>query len=116
MMRINERCDFMNVAEELNEETAGSGFPDLMTRARHGKIARLPRHLREEINRRLDTNQSGVEILSWINSQAEARQVFDNQFGGKAINLQNLSNWRRAGFYEWQRYPGGAGAGGQEGR
>ena len=94
----------MNVANEMNEKAACSGFPDLMSRARHGKIARLPRHLREEINRRLDENQFGVKILAWINAQPEARQVFDNQFDAKPISLQNLSNWRREGFVEWLRY------------
>src|SRR6185369_17750475 len=97
-MRSYERCDIMNVANDVNEKATGSGFPDLMSRARHGKIARLPRHLREEINRRLDENQSGVKILAWINAQPEARQVFDNQFDAKPISLQNLSNWRREGF------------------
>jgi len=94
----------MNVASEVNEKATGSGFPDLMSRARHGKIARLPRHLREEINRRLDENQSGVKILAWINAQPEVGQILESQFGGKPINLQNLSNWRREGFTEWLRY------------
>jgi hypothetical protein len=34
---------------------------------RNGKIARLPRKLREEVNLKLDNNIQSDEILAWLN-------------------------------------------------
>ena len=33
---------------------------------RNGKIARLPKHLREELNRRLDHGERGQALLHWL--------------------------------------------------
>ncbi len=71
--------------------------------ARNGKIARLPRELRDELNRRLDDGVDGVSILNWINTQPAAHQVFAALFHGQPISAQNLSEWRQGGFLEWQR-------------
>jgi len=46
--------------------------------ARNGKIARLPREFREELNRRLAENEPGAVRLKWLNvrlaSKAEIRR------------------------------------------
>src|SRR5215469_15867123 len=70
--------------------------------ARYGKIARLPRNIRDELNRRLDNNESGVDLLAWLNSLPEVKQVLDKDFDGRQISDQNLSDWKQGGFLEWQ--------------
>src|SRR5688572_2201662 len=69
---------------------------------RTGKIARLPRPLRDELNHRLDQNIPGRHITAWLNSLPEVQSILTAHFGGDPINQQNLSNWRRGGFLEWQ--------------
>ena len=70
--------------------------------ARNGKIARLPREIREELNRRLETNQPGGPLLAWLNAAPAVREILARDFGGCAISKQNLCEWRGGGFAEWQ--------------
>jgi len=77
----------------------GFGSPN-----RHGKIACLPRNLREEANQRLADRESGVKILAWLNMHPDVQPVLEREFGGRAINLVNLSAWRRGGYQEWRRH------------
>jgi len=69
---------------------------------RKGKIARLPRALRHELNRRLADNQDGGAILNWLNALPEVKAVLARDFGGEPIGKQNLYEWRQGGFVEWQ--------------
>jgi hypothetical protein len=69
---------------------------------RHGKIARLPRAVREELNKRLDNGESGVKLAKWLNGLKEVKKVLRENFGGRAITADNLSEWKRGGFVEWQ--------------
>jgi len=59
---------------------------------RHGKIARLPHKLREELNQRLRDGQGGKPLLRWLNDQDEVYP---------SINAQNLTEWRQGGYLEW---------------
>jgi len=68
---------------------------------RNGKIARLPREIREQLNRRLQNNEPGQPLLDWLNGLPEAREMLAAQFGGIPFNKQNLSEWRRGGHREW---------------
>jgi Protein of unknown function (DUF3486) len=70
--------------------------------ARNGKIARLPREIRDELNRRLQTGEQGVPLLAWLNELPQVRQTLVEGFGGVAISKQNLCEWRAGGFAEWQ--------------
>ncbi len=69
---------------------------------RTGKIARLPREIRDELNRRLQDAEPGDTLLPWLNALPEVQTVLARQFGGVAISKQNLSEWRGGGFVEWQ--------------
>jgi hypothetical protein len=69
---------------------------------RHGKIARLPRAVREELNERLDNGESGVHLAKWLNGLKEVKTVLRENFGGRSIRPQNLSEWKCGGFREWQ--------------
>ena len=70
--------------------------------ARNGKIARLPREIRDELNRRLQNGEQGGPLLAWLNGLPQVRQTLVEGFGGVAISKQNLCEWRAGGFAEWQ--------------
>lgn len=69
---------------------------------RNGKIARLPRDIRDQLNRRLADAEPGDTLLPWLNSLPEVQAVLARQFGGVPVSKQNLSEWRAGGFAEWQ--------------
>jgi len=72
-----------------------------MITAHNGKIARLPRNIRDELNHRLDNGEPGGRILEWLNALPEAQAVLASEFGGSPVNAQNLTNWRKGGFQLW---------------
>ncbi len=69
--------------------------------ARQGKIARLPNHLRREVNQRLLDGQTAPVILAWLNDQPEAVKIWEAHFEGVPANAQNLSEWRLGGYKDW---------------
>ncbi len=71
---------------------------------RNGKIARLPRHIREQLNRRLEDGEPGEPLLEWLNGLPEVVDVLKRQFGGLPINKQSLSQWRLGGYEDWLRH------------
>ena len=67
------------------------------------KIARLPRDLRNKLNRCLDDAQPGNEILQWLNRDKTVRKILANQFDATPITKQNLSAWKTGdGFLNWK--------------
>jgi hypothetical protein len=78
-----------------------TNIPDLTVSYRRGKIARLPRAIREQLNVRLDDGQDAAEILPWLAELPEVRQIIAERFDGIPISSQNLSAWRQGGFQEW---------------
>lgn len=70
---------------------------------RTGKIARLPRAIREQLNQRLRDGQSGKELVGWLNSLAEVKTVLAASFRGRPLSEQNLSEWKQGGYREWER-------------
>lgn len=68
---------------------------------RNGKIARLPRELREELNRRLREGEPGTTLVAWLNALPEARMALAREFNGRDISEQNLSEWKSGGYQEW---------------
>ena len=73
-----------------------------MNVTRNGKIARLPREIREQLNRRLQDGEQGKQLVAWLNELPEARAVMAAEFGGKPLREQNISEWRKGGYPEWQ--------------
>ncbi len=57
---------------------------------RTGKIARLPREIRDQLNQRLLDGQSGQKLLVWLNRLPEVKQVLAAEFDGTPINAPNL--------------------------
>src|SRR5690349_16403291 len=68
-----------------------SALPAAVGRRRNGKIARLPKPVRDMVNRMLFHNVPQGQIVSAL------------QEIGITVNQQNISNWRLAGGYrEWR--------------
>jgi hypothetical protein len=72
--------------------------------SRNGKIARLPKHIREQLNRRLEDGEQGDTLLEWLNGLPEVQEILKKQFGGMPINKQSLSQWRLGGHQDWLRH------------
>jgi len=70
--------------------------------ARNGKIARLPRPLRDELNQRLAHNEDGATLLDWLNAAPGVNELLARDFAGEPVSKQNLHEWRHGGFVEWQ--------------
>ncbi len=71
---------------------------------RLGKIARLPRELREELNVHLQNGEVGTELVEWLNGLPAVKAVLKAKFDGRAINPQNLSEWKAGGYEDWVRH------------
>jgi hypothetical protein len=70
----------------------------------NGKIARLPRHIRDELNRRLDDAQDRKSILAWLNALPETQAIIGSDFHGIPVSRQNLHEWTRTGFARWRMH------------
>lgn len=69
---------------------------------RTGKIARLPRDLRHQLNRRLQDGEPGRRLVEWLNSLPQTREILAADFGGREISEQNLSEWKQGGYQDWR--------------
>jgi hypothetical protein len=74
---------------------------EITSMARTGKIARLPRDIRSQLNTRLQDGQGGKQIVLWLNSLPQVKEVLAAKFDGRPVNEQNLSDWRLGGYQEW---------------
>jgi hypothetical protein len=72
-----------------------------MNPTRNGKIARLPRAVREQLNHRLRDGEEGKKLVAWLNESPEVKAVLAADFNGKPIREQNLSEWKKGGYPEW---------------
>jgi hypothetical protein len=68
---------------------------------RNGKIARLSRPIRDELNRRLQDGEPGTRLVAWLNGLPDTQRVLATDFGGRSINEQNLCEWKAGGYREW---------------
>jgi hypothetical protein len=71
---------------------------------RNGKIARLPWSIRDILNRRLRDGEPGKSLVEWLNSLPEVQEVLAEEFGGRPINEQNLSEWKQGGYEDWLQH------------
>jgi hypothetical protein len=72
-----------------------------MNQKRFGKIARLPRELREQLNRRIRDGEKGRRLIIWLNGLPEVQAILDRDFGGRPINSINFTKWRAGGYRDW---------------
>ena len=66
-----------------------------MNTARSGKIARLRKAVREQLNRRLADGETGPDLVAWLNGLPEVQAVVAAEFVGCPVREQNLSQWRQ---------------------
>jgi hypothetical protein len=74
-----------------------------MSAARNGKIARLPKPIRDDLGPRIENGEQGKELVEWLNGLPAVQDVLKEQFGGHPVNEQNLSEWMQGGYPEWLR-------------
>ena len=72
-----------------------------MNPTRNGKIARLPRSLREELNQRLHDGEQGKTLVAWLNSLPKVQSMTAGHFGGRPVREQNLTEWKQGGYQDW---------------
>jgi hypothetical protein len=70
-------------------------------KTRNGKIARLPRAIRDQLNQRLDDGDDGQALVHWLNTLPEVQKCLAEHFAGRPISEQNLSEWKAGGFQQW---------------
>ena len=68
---------------------------------RRGKIARLPREIREQLNRRIQDGKPGNRLVTWLNSLQKVKAVLRTEFHSQPINAPNLSDWMDGGYRDW---------------
>src|SRR5688572_25597521 len=68
---------------------------------RTGKIARLQRDIRNQLNRRIADGEPGIRLVEWLNALESVRQGLAQDFGGREISEQNLSEWKQGGYADW---------------
>jgi hypothetical protein len=73
-------------------------------KARHGKIASLPKETRDQLNHRIENGWRGARLVKWLNDLPEVKETLREQFHSRAISEQNLSQWREGGYVDWQRH------------
>jgi hypothetical protein len=78
-----------------SEPTTSNGHAALAPRVPHrrGKVARLPKSARDQINQMLRDGASYTQILTRINSTPE--------FSNLLLSKHNLSRWKRGGYQDW---------------
>jgi hypothetical protein len=74
-----------------------------MSITRNGKIARLPKTIRDELNRRLSDGEPGKDLVEWLNALPEVQKVVSAEFGGRRVREQNLSEWKQGGHRDWEQ-------------
>ena len=70
---------------------------------RNGKIARLPKAIRDELNQRLQDGATARSLVCWLNGLPAVKALVKDQFGGHRIREQNLSQWKNGGYRDWEQ-------------
>jgi hypothetical protein len=68
-----------------------------------GKIARLPRDVRNQVSRRLDDGEEGDTLLEWLNGLPEVKELCAEQFQSVPVSKQNLSEFKQGAHQAWVR-------------
>ncbi|MDR3403372.1 MAG: hypothetical protein P4L99_12815 [Chthoniobacter sp.] len=71
---------------------------------RCGKIARLPKPIREEINQRLQAGATAKSLVPWLNGLPEVQALVAAEFDGHPVSVHNLSQWKNGGYQDWLRF------------
>lgn len=67
-----------------------------------GKLGRLPWPLKRELHTQLRDAVPGPQILAWLNGHPQVLQILQDQWDGRHVTPQNLSDYRgSAEFARW---------------
>jgi hypothetical protein len=64
----------------------------------------LPKCIRDELGHRIEDGEPGKELVKWLNGLSGVQRVLKEQFGGRAVTEQNLSEWKQGGHQKWLRH------------
>src|SRR5258706_10427068 len=67
-----------------------------------GKITQLPAEVREQLNQKMQTADKPAPLLKWLNALPEVQALIAGKFDGHPITKQNLSQYKKHGFRNWQ--------------
>jgi hypothetical protein len=70
---------------------------------RIGKNGQLSKDRRHELGQRIEDGEPGTDIVQWLNLQPDVQAILQEQFAGRPIGEQNLSDWKQTGHVEWLR-------------
>jgi hypothetical protein len=65
-----------------------------------GKLGRLPWAVKRELHRQLRDAVPGTAILTWLNDQPEVQAVLADQWDGRKVTPQNLSDYKGSAEYQ----------------
>ena len=68
-----------------------------------GKIARLPRTLRDQLNHRLQGGEQASSLAEWLNALTEVQDMLKSQFPDASITENDLAQWKSDGYSAWLR-------------
>jgi hypothetical protein len=68
---------------------------------RNGKIARLPRELRDRINLALYNRCPAKDLAQALNQMPEVQAIMTQYFDGRPLKQQNISEWKQGGYRDW---------------
>jgi hypothetical protein len=77
-----------------------SSFEDLNYN-RNGKIAHLPRALRDRINLALYNRTPAKDLARALNQMPEVQAIMAQYFNGRPIKRQNVQEWKHGGYRDW---------------
>lgn len=71
---------------------------------RNGKIARLPKPIRDRLNQQIQDGVPGKDLARWLGSLQEVQDVLLQQFNARQITEQNISEWKQGGYQDWLKH------------
>ncbi len=71
---------------------------------RNGKIARLPKAIRDRLNQQIHDGVPGKDLVRWLNGMNEVVDILVQHFNATRVTEQNLSEWKQGGYQDWLKH------------
>jgi hypothetical protein len=72
-----------------------------MAITRNGKIARLPKAIRDRLNQQILDGVPGKDLVRWLNGLDDVVDTLVRHFNATRVTEQNLSEWKQGGYQDW---------------
>lgn len=76
----------------------------MSTTTRNGKIARLPKAIRDRLNQQILDGVPGKDLVRWLNDMTEVVDILVQHFNATRVTEQNLSEWKQGGYQDWLKH------------